>query len=180
MIKGGEGAARRYARALVDLAAERKDEALVRDLGDLARAFAESAELHTVLVHPSVPTEKKVAVVKALGGKSDLLLKLVALLVDRDRIELLPLIAKSYVRQWNAARGVVEAEAVSASALDETERRTIAAGVEKALGKTVELTPVVDPAVVGGVLLRVEGRVYDGTVRGRLKALRATLTGVEG
>ena len=91
----------------------------------------------------------------------------------------LPSIAREYGRLWNAQRGVVEAEAVSASALDETEARGVSAAVSGALGKQVELRRRVDPRLMGGLLLRMEGRVYDGSVRARLRALRERLAGTQ-
>lgn len=181
-MKGGEAAARRYARALLDVALEKGDSGLPQALDDLGRLYAEHAELRTLLLHPGVAPEKKTAVIAALlpGRPSDLLQRLIGLLVQRDRIELLPLIAKAYVRQWNAQKGIVEAEAVSARALDESEAKAVSAAAGLAAGgKQVELRRRVDPGLMGGLLLRMEGRVFDGSVRARLRALREQLAGTE-
>jgi F-type H+-transporting ATPase subunit delta len=181
-MKGGEGSARRYARALLDVALEKGDTALRQDLDDLGRLYVEHAELRTLLLHPTVPTGKKTGVVAALlrGRPSDLLQRLITLLVERDRIELLPLIAKAYVRLWNERKGIVEAEAVSARELDDTEARAISAAAARAMGgKQIELRRRVDPGLMGGLLLRMEGRIYDGSVRARLRALREQLAGAE-
>jgi F-type H+-transporting ATPase subunit delta len=181
-MKGGEGSARRYARALLDVALEKGDTALRQDLDDLGRLYVEHAELRTLLLHPTVPTEKKTGVIAALlrGRPSDLLQRLITLLVERDRIELLPLIAKAYVKLWNTRKGIVEAEAVSARELDETEARAISAAAGRAMGgKQIELRRRVDPSLMGGLLLRMEGRIYDGSVRARLRALREQLAGAE-
>jgi F-type H+-transporting ATPase subunit delta len=182
-MKGGEAAARRYARALLDVALEKGDTALREDLEDLGQLYTEHAELRTLLLHPNVPPEKKTAVVGALlrGRASELLQRLIGLLVQRDRIELLPLIAKSYLRLWNTHQGIVEAEAVSARPLDETETRAITAAAARAVGgKEVELRRRVDPDLMGGLLLRMEGRIFDGSVRARLRALREQLAGTQG
>jgi F-type H+-transporting ATPase subunit delta len=181
-VKGGEAGARRYARALLDVALQKGDTNVGTDLEDLGRLYGEHAELRLLLLHPTVPPEKKTAVVAALlrGRPSDLLQRLVQLLLQRDRIELLPLIAKAYRRLWNAQRGIVEAEAVSARALDETEAQAIATVAARiAGGKKVELRRRVDPGLMGGLLLRMEGRIYDGSVRARLRALRQQLAGAE-
>jgi len=181
-MKGGEAAARRYARALIDVAVEKGETNLGPDLEALGQLYADHAELRLLLLHPTVPAEKKAAVVAALlrGRPSDLVQRLIQLLVQRDRIELLPLIAKAYVRLWNAQKGIVEAEAVSARALDETEAQAIAAVAARvAGGKKIELRRRVDPGLMGGLLLRMEGRIYDGSVRARLRALREQLAGAE-
>jgi F-type H+-transporting ATPase subunit delta len=164
------------------VALQKKNTSLGSDLEELGRLYAEHAELRLLLLHPTVPLEKKTAVVAALrGGRpSDLLPRLIQLLVQRDRVELLPLIAKAYVRLSNAQKGIVEAEAVSARALDETEAQAVAAAAARAAGgKKVELRRRVDPGLMGGLLLRMEGRIYDGSVRARLRALREQLAGAE-
>ena len=182
MVKGAEVVARRYARALLDVAREKGDSGLREELSELAAVFAGSPELRTVLVHPRIPAEKKIAVVGALWRKdrpSKLLERLVALLVEKRRIELLPVIAKAYARLWNAERGIVEAEAVSAFPMEAAASHALSAAVGGVLGKQVELREQVDPSLVGGLLLRMEGRVYDGSVRARLRALRERLAGTE-
>ncbi|PYQ42026.1 MAG: ATP synthase F1 subunit delta [Acidobacteria bacterium] len=179
-MKGGEAAARRYARALLDVALEKGDADLRPDLEDLGQLYADNAQLRTMLLHPGVPAEKKTAVIAALleGRPSELLQRLVGLLVQRDRVELLPLVAKAYVRQWNTSKGIVAAEAVSARELDETEARAVSAAAARATGgKQIDLRRRVDASLVGGLLLRMEGRVYDGSVRSRLRALRERLAG---
>jgi F-type H+-transporting ATPase subunit delta len=182
VVKGAEVVARRYARALLDVATEKGDSGLREELSELATLFSSSAELRTVLVHPGIPAEKKVAVVHALWRKekpSKLLEKLVALLVEKRRIELLPLIAKAYARLWNAERGIVEAEVVSAFPMESAAAHALSAAVAGTLGKKIELREQVDPSLVGGLLLRMQGRVYDGSVRARLRALRERLAGTE-
>jgi F-type H+-transporting ATPase subunit delta len=182
-VKGGEAAARRYARALLDVALEKGDANLRQELEVVGQLYAEHAELRTLLLHPTVPAEKKTAVVGAVlrGRSSELLQRLIGLLAQRDRIELLPLIAKAYLRLWNTHQGIVEAEAVSARPLDETETRAVAAAAARAAGgKEVELRRRVDPDLMGGLLLRMEGRIFDGTVRARLRALREQLAGTQG
>jgi F-type H+-transporting ATPase subunit delta len=179
-MRGGEAAARRYARALLDVALAKGDRGVGEALEMLARLYRTHADLRAVLVHPGVPAEKKTAVVAAVlrDRPSALLEKLVGLLVQRDRIELLPLIADAFRRLWNVQAGVVEAEAVSARELDDKEARAVADAVSRAAGgKQVDLRRSVDPALMGGVLLRMEGRVYDGSVRARLRALRERLAG---
>ena len=177
-------AARRYARALLDVALAQGDPATVKaDLDRLAAAVAGSLELRTALEHPAIPAEKKKAIVAAVGRAhppSALVERLAGLLIDHQRTEILPDLARAFSAARNTHRGVVEAEAVSAEPLDEMQRLELRKAAEMATGRTVELTTATNPAVLGGVLLRMEGRVYDGTVRARLSALRAQLLGGRG
>jgi F-type H+-transporting ATPase subunit delta len=169
--------ARRYARALLDVATRRGADAALA-LRDELRAFAPilagHPELWGALLHPGTPTEQKRRVLAALAdrfGASTLLQRLVDLLAARDRIGLLPDVVEAYGELANTARGVVSAEVVSAVPLPEAQRQALGA----ALGGAVELRARVDPDLVGGLLVRTGGRTYDGTVRTRLAVLRRRL-----
>jgi F-type H+-transporting ATPase subunit delta len=182
-MKAGEaGAARRYARALFDLAVAQKAGADVRKgLHGAARTLVQSDELSGVLAHPAVALEKKRAVVEGvLKGEHELVRRLVVLLAQRDRLSLLRDVERAYARLWNAHRGVVDAEALTAAPLGEAEQRALAAALGRLAGREVELTATVAPEVLGGVVVKMDGKVYDGSVRGKLRALRERLVGAQG
>jgi F-type H+-transporting ATPase subunit delta len=169
--------ARRYARALVDVA-ERQGPNAALALRDELRAFAPIVaghpELQRALVHPGVGSEAKKRLLAALAeraGASALLRRLLEVLAERDRTALLGDVVEAYAGLANAAQGIVSAEAVSAVALPDAQRRALAA----ALGDAVELRTRVEPQVLGGLLVRVAGKTYDGTVRTRLDSLRRRL-----
>ena len=63
--------------------------------------------------------------------------------------------------------------------MEDQDTHALSAAVGRVLGKQVEMRAHVDPSLVGGLLLRMEGRVYDGSVRARLRALRERLAGTE-
>lgn len=177
------GVARRYARALLDVALQQGDaEALQRELRDAAALLAREGELRAALEHPALPLEAKKKVVEAVFASrgSKLLARLMALLAERGRIALVPDIGAAFAAAWNAQRGVVAAEAVSAAPLDEGQTRAVADALRRATGKEVELTARADPALLGGLMVKMAGRTYDGSVRGRLLALRQRLTGRAG
>jgi len=109
------------------------------------------------------------------GRATALTVRLLELLVGRDRITLLPGIEKAFAALWNDNRGVVAAEAVTAAPLGPDQERALAEAIRRTTGREVELSASLDPALRGGVLLRLLGRTYDGTVRGRLRALRERL-----
>lgn len=180
MKKASPAAARRYARALLDLASQAGDPAALREeLREAAALLASQPRLAELLASPALATEAKkrlLAAVFAGGGASRLLVRLLELLAERRRLELLPAIVHAYGALWNAQRGVASAEAVSTLPLDEAERRALVAALEKTTGLGIELETREDPSLLGGLLVRVAGRSYDGSVRARLQALRARLT----
>ena len=179
MKKVSLAAARRYARALLDVA-QQSDPAAVREELRAVRALLEQhSELAEALAHPALPAAKKRSVLRAaLELKlSAPVLRLLELLVERGRLGLLGAIEGAYGALFNAQRGVATAEAVSAAPLGAEERRALTAALERASGLRIELEAREDPALLGGLLVRMGGRSYDGSVRGRLRALRERLGG---
>jgi len=177
------GAARRYARALLEVAlAASEDAAVAQGLREAVAVLDAHADLRNVLTHPAVSTERKRSVVEAVWKKapSALVQRLLQLLATRERIDLLPEVARAYIEHWNAHRGVVTAEVLAAVDLSPEQTKRLAEALSRAAGgRVVELQSRLDPSLVGGVLVRMEGRVYDASVRGRLRALRRHLLGRE-
>lgn len=177
-LSGGPRAlARRYARALLDVARGTGGDgalALRDELRSFVSLVAAHAELQQALRHPGLGAEARRRLLSAVAeraGATLLLRRLLELLAVRDRLTLLPDVAEAYAEAANAAHGVVSAETVSAVRLGDAQRHALAA----ALGRIVELRTRVEPEVVGGLLVRVGGKTYDGTVRSRLAALRRRL-----
>ena len=172
--------ARRYARALFDVASREREEvplALRDELRSFASVLTGHAELRKALLHPGLGTEPRQRVLAALAekaGASVLLCRLLDLLAARDRIALLPDVAQAYADVANAARGVVSAEAILAVAPTEEQSKALAAALGASAGPA-ELRCRVDPELIGGLLVTVGGTTYDGSVRTRLRALRRRL-----
>lgn len=153
-------------------------QALRADLDGASRIFPDHPELLRVLQNPAVGADVKkkvLAAVWAAAKPQGLTERLVDLLVARDRLPLLRGIAEAYAEIWNERRGFVAAEAVSALALSDSQKDTLAEALRKGSGLAIDLTTRVEPEVLGGLLVRLGGKTYDGTVRGRLVALRALL-----
>lgn len=169
------GLARRYARALLDVAQEQgAPEDVARELAEAIRAIDGNHELRTVLYHPAIRGEKKKAIVAAIWTQG-LLARLLALLAERERLALLPAVAEEFERAWNERRGVASGEAVSAVPLEPGQAQALRAAIEKGLGVGVELKARVDPSLLGGLRVTLAGRTYDGSVRTQLRALRERL-----
>jgi F-type H+-transporting ATPase subunit delta len=106
---------------------------------------------------------------------SPLAVNLAGLLVDRGRVELLPAIAREFRRLLNRQQGIVEAEVVTASPLTDDELEALRRRVEAIAGARVEMRTQVDESLIGGLTVKVAGRMLDASVRGRLERLRAEL-----
>lgn len=176
--------ARRYARALLDVVqagpgGSAEGPAEVRAALERSTSLlAENAELAQALTHPAVPGPARKKVVAAVWAKApDAVRRLVQLLVDRERVPLLGAITEAYTQAWNEARGVVEAAADSAVALDDPQKQALKEALERATSKGVELTTRVDASLLGGLRVSLGGRTLDGTVKAQLAALRRRLKG---
>jgi F-type H+-transporting ATPase subunit delta len=172
--------ARRYARALLEVAAS-EGRAAALALRDELRGFVPQLlahpQLQQALAHPALGAEPKRRLVLALADAaklSPLARRLVDLLGARGRLWLLPDVAAAYAELANAAHGVVAAAVVSAAPLADAQKQGLARALAGA-GQEVELAARVDPALLGGVVVRAHGRTYDGSVRTRLEALRQRL-----
>jgi F-type H+-transporting ATPase subunit delta len=173
--------ARRYARALHQVAvAEGGDRPrqLRSELDTLLALLEKNPELAATVSHPALRAEARARALCTIlekAGGSALLARLVALVVGRERVGMLRPLAEAYGEELLAAEGTVAATAVSAVPLDEPQRLALATALSQAAGKRVDLTNQVDPAVIGGALVRMGDRTYDGTVRAHLSALRRRL-----
>jgi F-type H+-transporting ATPase subunit delta len=179
VTRHASGAARRYARALLELAEGQKGGAAVRrGLADSVRLLAEQNELRAVLEHPAVGAERKRAVIDEVWGREhELVRRLIALLAQRERISLLPEIERLYARLWNEQRGVVAAEALTAIPLGDGAEQRLAGALRQATGREIELATTLAREILGGVVVKMDGRIYDGSVRAKLRALRERLVG---
>ena len=142
--------------------------------------MAGTPELRSALSNRALSAERKKALVAALWTTeraSELLRRLLQLLAERDRLTLLAPLAEQYRLMFLAQENVASVEVVTATSLDAAQNEAVAAALTTALGGKVDIQSRVDPALLGGVLVKVAGRHYDGSVRGRLKALRASLAG---
>lgn len=180
MKKVSPAAARRYARALLEVALEGADAAAVREqLRGVRTLLEERRELQEALAHPGLGLEKKRALLRALlaGRSTAPVLRLTELLLERQRLALLPAIEAAYATLWNAQRRVAAAQALTAVPLEAAQRRALERALEGATGLGIELETSEDASLLGGLLVQVGGRTYDGTLRGQLRRLRERLTG---
>jgi F-type H+-transporting ATPase subunit delta len=169
--------ARRYARALLDIAVERNNAgALVTQLKETVELLAAQPELRRALHHPALSVDKKTQIVSSIWTSADpLFLRLIELLAERGRLEILPDLYETFVELANEHRGVVAAEAITAQPLAPKQKDALTAAAKTLVGREVALTTDVDPSLLGGVVLKMGGRTYDGSLRAQLRLLRERL-----
>jgi len=164
-----------YATALLEVS---RAEGHLGDIQDemfrFARTFEGSDELRSALTDPSLPTDRRVAVVEdILGGKAlQTSAALASFIVAAGRASDLPAIIDRFVELAAAEQRRAVAEVRSAIELTPEQTERLRQSLNRATGKDVEVKVVVDPSVLGGIMARVGDLVIDGSVRHRLEQLR--------
>jgi F-type H+-transporting ATPase subunit delta len=103
---------------------------------------------------------------------SPLTVKFLSLLLERDRLGYLPGIVSSYRRMLNEAQGRIEARVVSAAALDGALMDQLRERLRGIANKDVVLQQETDPSLIGGLLIELEGKIFDGTIRTQLERMK--------
>lgn len=174
--------ANQYAKALLEVAqAEGGAQAAEAALGQIA-AFAslyrESRDLRMVLLSPVVEHEDKVRVIGRLCdavGAGRPVRSFLGVVTKKRRLPLLEAIRERYQALLDEAEGIVRAEVRSALPVTDAQRAALEEALRRATGGQVRCGYSVDPALVGGVAVRIGSAVYDGSVQGHLDALRRRL-----
>jgi F-type H+-transporting ATPase subunit delta len=170
----------RYAAAFADVvtAAKLDTAAIDRQLTDFLATWQGSAELRTFFVNPAVANVQKVAFLDKLNaqlGMQKELRNLIAVLINNDRIGHVAEVVAAYRRLLQEQLGIRPAEIVTARELTPQDRDRLVAEVARLAGARIEASFKLDPAILGGTVVRIGSTVYDGSVRGRLERLRETL-----
>jgi F-type H+-transporting ATPase subunit delta len=144
------------------------------ELFRFARTVEGNDDLRMALSDPSLPAERRSAVVEELlGGKALATSRAVAsFLVGAGRGHDLPAIIDRFVELAAEQRAHEVAEVRSAVPLADEQRQRLAAALSRATGKRVEVKVVVDESVLGGIVARIGDTVIDGSVRHRLQQLK--------
>lgn len=175
-----DAVARRYAAAFFDVTTKAGNtDRAAAELAAFNQVIEGHAELARIFQTPAVPPQKKKAIVEAMLRAMDLASpevgRTLQLLAERDRLAALPKIVAALMDRVTAARRVVPADVVTAVPIDDARRAALAAALSKAMGADVRMTATVDPSILGGVVARVGGFVFDGSVARQLERLRERL-----
>jgi F-type H+-transporting ATPase subunit delta len=169
----------RYAQALFDLALENNElPAIEADLKSIKAMAADSADLRTLIASPAFAAEDKGKGLDAIAnaaGFSGTTRKFLGLLAANHRVSALLGIITSFQSLSAAYRGVVSAEVVTAVPMTAAQTSGLAAALRASLGKDPEIETRVDPAILGGVKVRVGSRLYDASLKSKLDSLKFAL-----
>lgn len=172
--------ANRYAKALFDVAITENAELekLAKDLSEVTEVLHDNPELLRAAERVGVPDASRKALMAAIAdrlGVADQVKKLVVVLTETRRLNLVKDLAEAFRERLLAHQNIVRADVTSAVALSPDKTRALADSLSQVTGKTVELQVSVDPELLGGVVARIGSTVYDGSVKTQLQRLRQEL-----
>ena len=179
----------RYALALFELARDGKPvpggvegtlDSVAASLATLRMALAESADLRTLTTSPLVGRDdaaKAIAAVAASLGIDSLTTKTLGVLAENRRLAQIPNIIRAFETLLSAYRGETRAEVTSAFPLTKTQQTALAKQLKTRTGRDMALDLTVDPAIMGGLIVKMGSQMIDSSLRTRLNKLAQAMRG---
>lgn len=169
-----------YASALFSLSAEDDKKREVADsLKTVKSIVSEYPEYIELLAAPSLPFEERAELIdKAFADNiHEYAVSFIKLLCERGHIRELADCIAEYFKLYEASDGIATAFVTSAVELTEEERRSLSEKLEKKLSRRVELVCDVDPGILGGIVVKVDGNIMDGSLKRRLADVKNVIGG---
>lgn len=172
----------RYASALLDLADEKKAlDQVSGDLQILRAMIAESADLGRLLKSPVITRDqqrKAMAAIMDKAGIGQLTRNFVLVVAQNHRLFALPAMIEAYLAELARRRGEIAAQVTSARSLTDAQRTALLEALRATVGAKVKLDLKVDPALIGGLIVKVGSRMVDSSLRSKLQRLQLAMKGV--
>ncbi len=171
----------RYATALFELAREGKAiDAVSESLGGLKQALAESSDFAALTTNPLLSRNdaaKSVAAVAASMKLDPLTTNFLGVLAQNRRLGQLVKVIRDFATLAANHRGEATAEVISAHPLDAAQVDALKAQLRKKAGRDVAVTLTTDPALLGGLIVKIGSQMIDSSIRTRLNTLAVAMKG---
>lgn len=166
----------RYAKSLLLLAKEQeKLDQVNADMQSLAKTCLENKELVVMLNSPIIKADKKNQVLEAVFSSfTELSQKFMALMTNKTREYLLPTVAEKFSDLYREEQGIIQAVVTSAVALDDNIRSQIKAKI--GTDKKIEFVEKIDSSLIGGFIVRVGDKQFDGSISRSIVELKKTFS----
>lgn len=173
------GLPNRYAKALVEID---KGKLTIEKLSDEIAAFADiyskNRDFRQLLENPAFSLEERKAVLGVVCKKlkaATITQNFLFLLCDKERTQILPEISTALQHHTDVQSGVVRAVVNSATELSKKQLADLVKGLSELKGKPVKVTSAVQPGLLGGIVVEMDGSVYDGSIKKRLDTIRESI-----
>jgi F-type H+-transporting ATPase subunit delta len=169
----------RYARALLDLAEDAKSlKTVEKDLATLKSMFKTHDAIRDMASNPVYATEDKVNALTALAKKAKLgklVTSFVGTVAQNRRAAEIPSMIEAFENELSRRRGSQIARVTSAKKMTAAQVTKLKAELKKSLGRTVDIETDVDPALIGGFVVRIGSRLYDNSLKTKIDDLKLAL-----
>ena len=179
---GVSGLAERYAAALFELGDERRilDE-VSSDLRQLRTMLQQSGDLMRLIRSPVLSRAQQGSAVNAVAeraGLSPLVRDFLGVVARNRRLFAVPAMIDAFLAKLAARRGEVNAQVTAAQPLTEAQLTALNEQLRRSIGSRVSVEVQVDPALIGGMIVKIGSRMVDGSVRSKLQRLQLALKNV--
>ncbi|MBE5860345.1 MAG: ATP synthase F1 subunit delta [Butyrivibrio sp.] len=164
-----------YGQSLYDLAlSENLTDDILGQMESVKEIFKENPDYITLLSEPSIPKKERLKLVdEAFDGQlQPYLLNFIKILVERGLLRQFSACSRRFRESYNKDHGIAEAIVTSAITLNDSQIDALKHKLESITGKKILLSQKTDASVLGGIRVDIEGKLFDGTVQGRLDELR--------
>nr|WP_315145019.1 ATP synthase F1 subunit delta [uncultured Flavobacterium sp.] len=173
----GTRAAIRYAKAILEIADSKKAASQVSaDMALISSTINTNAELNTFIQSPTINVEQKESALLEVFANANAVTKsLFRLLLENKRFEILDAIALEYNKLFDIMNGVEVAKVTTAIAMDAALEAKVSAKIATFSDKKITIENTIDPSIIGGFILRIGDKQYNGSVANRLQVLKREL-----
>ena len=172
----------RYATALFELAQEANSvDQIGADLANFQALLNESDDLRRLVRSPVFSAEDQIAALEAISaqaGIKSLALNFIKLVAQNRRLFVLADMIKAYQTLVAQSKGEISAEVTSADALSPQHLTELKAAIKASVGRDVQLSTRVDPAILGGLVVKVGSRMVDNSLKTKLQNLKTAMKGI--
>lgn len=173
------GLAGRYATALFELACEKNtQDAVEKSLDLLDEAIRTNDDLREAVHSPLYPREEQAAALTALCdamGLRPLVRNIVGVMAHKRRLFVLPAMIAAYRQLMAEHRGEVTADVTAARLLSDTQVEALRQTLAEASGRQVKMNIVIDPDLIGGLIVKLGSRMVDTSIRAKLQGLQSAM-----
>lgn len=174
----GTRAAIRYARAIIDQANDRNATEMVQeDMKLIASTVASNQELEQFISNPTLNVEaKNNALVEIFASTNAVTKSLFCLLLENKRFELLHDIAVEFSKLYDESKGIQHAEVTTAFTMDQALEEKVMAKIRTFSDKKIIINNIVDPAIIGGFIIRIGDQQFNASIANSLQTLKRELS----
>lgn len=170
---------RRYTQGLIDTLNDENEYAdIMHNLTEFSLFTVENSEFAETMRSPFLSASKKKNVASAVLDSTDFEDKskrFLLLLIENERLVLLPDICEALPLVWNEEKGIVNFEVISVIALSDAQKKKLAAGLETMKGALVSIRYRIEPSLIGGISVRQGNILYDVSLAGALDRLKENI-----